>query len=420
MSTWNQTCPLWKPSLQGRFVPSEFRVFGANLSNAIRLQKPLACGNQTGINRNGYETAQNFSMNAIELKNIAKSFGSHTVISQLDLAIAQGEFMVLVGPSGCGKSTLLRLLAGLEAPTNGKIVLFGRDATNLPPRKRDLAMVFQNYALYPHMTVEANLGFALKLDRRPKAEIRVRVLEIAQMLRLEDHLIKKPSQLSGGQKQRVAIGRALARKPHLILFDEPLSNLDIQLRVKMRTEIAQLHRQLGATIVYVTHDQVEAMTLASRVAVLHNGRLEQVGTPKEVYHYPATDFVASFFGSPPMNLVHARRETLDLLAEQNVPIPTAAHKIGFRPEDTSLTRGPVVRQNEDMQKGPVIVEGRVSLVELLGSKALVHVTTSSWESVTLEVPENKVVPLDTRVSVHAPAAQLTFFGERGERLTSQP
>ncbi|HZP90841.1 MAG TPA: sn-glycerol-3-phosphate ABC transporter ATP-binding protein UgpC, partial [Actinomycetota bacterium] len=245
-------------------------------------------------------------MAKIVLDGVTKVFGSDVVaVNDLSLEIGDGEFMVLVGPSGCGKSTILRILAGLEEVTAGEVYIGDRQVTDLPPKDRDVAMVFQNYALYPHMTVEQNLGFGLKLRRMPKSEIKARVTDAARILGLEPLLDRKPAALSGGQRQRVAMGRAMVREPQAFLMDEPLSNLDAKLRVQMRASLAKLHDTLKTTTVYVTHDQIEAMTLGHRVAVLREGVLQQVDTPQNLYNHPANLFVAAFIGSPPMNLVGA-------------------------------------------------------------------------------------------------------------------
>ena len=245
-------------------------------------------------------------MAKIVLDGVTKTFGNEVIaVNDVSLEIGDGEFMVLVGPSGCGKSTILRLLAGLEDVTAGEIFIGDRQVTDLPPKERDIAMVFQNYALYPHMSVEQNIGFGLRLSKTPKAELRQRVREVATILGLEPLLHRKPAELSGGQRQRVAMGRAMVREPQGFLMDEPLSNLDAKLRVQMRAELARLHDRLNTTTVYVTHDQVEAMTLGQRVAVLRDGVLQQVNTPQNLYRHPANLFVAAFIGSPPMNLIEA-------------------------------------------------------------------------------------------------------------------
>ncbi|PZP48368.1 MAG: sugar ABC transporter ATP-binding protein [Azospirillum brasilense] len=245
-------------------------------------------------------------MAELRLRNVTKSFGDTSVIRGVDLEVRNGEFMVFVGPSGCGKSTLLRLIAGLEMVTDGQVLIDGQDVTRLPASDRGLAMVFQSYALYPHMSVRQNMGFALENMRLPKAEVTARVERAAQMLQLAPYLDRKPRALSGGQRQRVAIGRAIVRDPKIFLFDEPLSNLDAELRVATRKELAALHAEIGGTMIYVTHDQVEAMTLADRIVVLRGGLIEQVGTPLELYNNPANLFVAGFIGSPKMNALPAR------------------------------------------------------------------------------------------------------------------
>jgi ABC-type sugar transport system ATPase subunit len=245
-------------------------------------------------------------MSGLELRNVVKRFGDVTVVQQMDLSIAEGEFLVLLGESGCGKSTTLRMIAGLEEVTEGRIFIAGRDVTDLAPMARDIAMVFQNYALYPHMNVGQNMSFALSLAGRPQAEIDAKVLAAARVLNMEELLARKPKELSGGQRQRVAIGRAIVREPKVFLFDEPLSNLDAKLRAHMRAELALLHARLGKTTVYVTHDQIEAMTLASRIVIFDKGRIQQVGTPSEVFTRPASLFVAGFIGTPTMNFFKAR------------------------------------------------------------------------------------------------------------------
>ncbi len=259
-------------------------------------------------------------MTALKLDHIDKDFGKVKVLKDISLAVDKGEFVVFVGPSGCGKSTLLRVIAGLEDATRGTVQIAERDVTNTPPAKRGIAMVFQSYALYPHLTVEGNMGLALKQAGETKQVIAERITGASTMLALDDYLKRRPSELSGGQRQRVAIGRALVRQPDLFLFDEPLSNLDAALRLHMRVEIARLHRDLGATIIYVTHDQTEAMTLADRIVVLRDGRVEQVGSPMDLYNDPDNQFVAGFIGSPSMNflpaaMLGAKGETLGIRPE---------------------------------------------------------------------------------------------------------
>jgi multiple sugar transport system ATP-binding protein len=306
----------------------------------------------------------------IRIESVTKEFGrSVAAVDDVSLEVADGEFMVLVGPSGCGKSTLLRLIAGLEEATAGRILIDGRDVTDAAPRERDIAMVFQSYALYPHMTVRQNLGYGLKVRRTGKAETRKRVEEVARVLRLEELLDRRPAQLSGGQRQRVAMGRAVVRDPAAFLMDEPLSNLDAKLRVSMRAELASLHARLGATTVYVTHDQVEAMTLGQRVAVMRAGRIQQVDTPHVLYRAPRNLFVAAFIGSPAMNLVAARIDG-DRIEFGGYRIPLGAHRpeladgdvvLGIRPEcfeDGAFADSDLPRLDVD-----------VAVVEDLGSDA---------------------------------------------------
>lgn len=289
-------------------------------------------------------------MGSIRLEKVSKHFGEHAVIPSIDLEINEGEFVVFVGPSGCGKSTLLRLIAGLEDVTSGRILIDGEDATDKPPAKRGLAMVFQSYALYPHMSVRNNIGFPLKMADVDKAEIDRKVEDAAKILNLTDYLDRKPRALSGGQRQRVAIGRAIVRNPECFLFDEPLSNLDAALRVNMRLEITELHQQLDATSIYVTHDQVEAMTMADKIVVLRAGNIEQVGSPLELYRKPANLFVAGFIGSPKMNFVTGKD------AEGY-----KAHTIGVRPEHLTLSTESGTWQ------------GKVVVAEHLGSDTFLHI-----------------------------------------------
>jgi multiple sugar transport system ATP-binding protein len=278
-------------------------------------------------------------MASVTLQGVRKSFGTTEVVHGVDITIADGEFCVLVGPSGCGKSTLLRMVAGLEEISGGEVRIGERLVNRVPPKERDIAMVFQNYALYPHMTVYDNMAFSLKLAGRPDAEVRSRVADAAQILGLDEYLKRYPRQLSGGQRQRVAMGRAIVRKPQVFLFDEPLSNLDAKLRVAMRTEIKALHQRLTTTSVYVTHDQIEAMTMADRIVVMNAGRVEQIGTPLELYDDPANLFVAGFIGSPAMNILPGRMNGGAVSLAQGIDIavnkPLAAGRevlVGVRPE----------------------------------------------------------------------------------------
>ena len=292
-------------------------------------------------------------MATLELKSVTKSFGIAKVLHGIDLAIRDKEFVVFVGPSGCGKSTLLRIIAGLEESTSGQILIGGRDVSRDAPVDRGIAMVFQSYALYPHLSVYENIAFPLRVQKLPEPQVKAKVEQAAGILQLTDKLQLRPGQLSGGQRQRVAIGRSIVRNPEVFLFDEPLSNLDAALRGDMRVELSQLHRQLGATMVYVTHDQIEAMTMADRIVVLNKGRVEQFGTPMELYHHPQTRFVATFIGQPNMNLVPATvlgREAAGLAVElaggHRMVIPVAGDaavgskvEVGLRPENVELAQG---------------------------------------------------------------------------------
>lgn len=318
-------------------------------------------------------------MSAIELKSIRKQFGTNKpVIDNLFLNVQDGEFLVLVGPSGCGKSTTLRMIAGLEEVTAGEIYISAKLVNNVPPKDRDIAMVFQNYALYPHMTVFDNMAFGLKLRKYPKKDIQQRVREAADILEITELLDRKPKQLSGGQRQRVALGRAIVRKPKVFLFDEPLSNLDAKLRVQMRTEIKKLHQRLATTMIYVTHDQVEAMTMGSRIAVMKTGVIHQLDTPINIYKEPADLFVAGFIGSPAMNFIAATVTTEKQLhsADTKITLPIP-HQVadqlqnqpgreiimGIRPEDFCIQRN---------SKGDFRIRANLELVEPLGSESILY------------------------------------------------
>ncbi len=325
-------------------------------------------------------------MAEVNLDGLRKSFGAHEIIGGVDLSIADGEFCVFVGPSGCGKSTLLRMIAGLERASGGRVSIGGRDVTALEPAARRVSMVFQSYALYPHMTVAENIGFGLKMTGYSRAVIAEHTAKAAKLLQLEPLLQRKPAQLSGGQRQRVAIGRAIVRDPDVFLFDEPLSNLDASLRVQMRVEIANLHKSLGATMIYVTHDQVEALTMADKIVVLRAGKIEQVGGPLDLYHQPANMFVASFIGSPSMNLIPVtvkRRDgaaILTLAGEHQVPLD-----VGFLPavDSGTLTLG-VRPENISLEAGDIALAGVIRLVERLGSETMLHVTLADGESVVVK------------------------------------
>jgi multiple sugar transport system ATP-binding protein len=343
----------------------------------------------------------------LELSRVVKRFDETTILHGIDLRVEDGEFIVFVGPSGCGKSTLLRVISGLESPTSGDILIDGINVNAVSAAHRGCAMVFQSYALYPHMTVYDNMAFGLENLGEDKAQIQAKVQSAAAQLRLQDLLQRKPTQLSGGQRQRVAIGRAIVRQPKLFLFDEPLSNLDAELRVSMRSELRELHARLQATMVYVTHDQVEAMTLADRIVVLRDGKIEQVGTPLALYNRPANVFVAGFIGSPRMNFFPA--EVLRQSAN-SLPLPANAHTVGLRPEHVLLD-----------EAGPL--EYRVQQVEQMGSTSLLRGTLagSTRESQTpahFEVVSNgqTSVKAGQTVRLSMPPAALHFFDEQGVRL----
>lgn len=331
-------------------------------------------------------------MGALTLTNVAKSFGATDVIKGVDLQVEDGEFCVFVGPSGCGKSTLLRMIAGLEDVTGGDVKLDGVRINDLAPAKREIAMVFQSYALYPHLTVRDNMGLALKQAGVPKAEIAAATEKAAAMLSLDALMGRRPSELSGGQRQRVAIGRAIVRTPKLFLFDEPLSNLDAALRVQTRIEIAKLHRDLGATMIYVTHDQVEAMTLADKIVVLRAGRVEQVGRPMDLYNDPDNTFVAGFIGSPQMNFL------------KGGPLGLRSDTLGIRPEH--LTLGAEGGQ----------IAGRVSHVERLGGETLVYVHTEDQGLLTVRLFGEHHHAVDSVVTLGIDHTRAFHFDAAGLRL----
>ena len=318
-------------------------------------------------------------MSGVTLSNITKKYGEVQVIHGIDLEIKDGEFCVFVGPSGCGKSTLLRMVAGLEDTTGGAISIGARDVTREDPARRGVAMVFQTYALYPHMTVQENMGFGLRMNGYPKAEIAQKVAEASRILKLDDYLKRKPAALSGGQRQRVSIGRAIVRGPEVFLFDEPLSNLDAELRVEMRVEIARLHKEIGATMIYVTHDQVEAMTLADKIVVLRGGVIEQVGAPMDLYRDPDNKFVAGFIGSPAMNFLSAVVKNglvnvpgLETSVDLPVTLPAegTAVEIGLRPEHLTLD--------------PTGTTHRIEMTESLGGVSYAYLKGTSGEKIVVE------------------------------------
>jgi len=323
-------------------------------------------------------------MSEVVLENVCKRYeGGALAVEGVSLTVREGEFLVLVGPSGCGKSTTLRMVAGLEDITSGRISIGGVCVNSLPPKDRDIAMVFQNYALYPHMTVFENMAFGLRLRRVPRAEIAARVQEAAEILGLRDYMRRLPKQLSGGQRQRVAVGRAIVRKPKVFLFDEPLSNLDAKMRVEMRGELTRLHRRLGATMIYVTHDQVEAMTMSDRIVVMDKGRVQQVAPPLEVYRNPANLFVAGFIGTPPMNTL--RRD---------------GRVMGFRPEAMALC---------DASAAGDVVGGTVDVVEPMGAETFVQFITAAGERVVARVAPDTAFRPGAAVAFRVAAEHVRWF-----------
>jgi multiple sugar transport system ATP-binding protein len=365
-------------------------------------------------------------MSDLTLKAVGKSFGAVDIIQSIDLAVADGEFVVFVGPSGCGKSTLLRLIAGLDRPTRGAIHIDGRDVTQVPAADRGLAMVFQSYALYPHMTVRQNLAFGLENTKTPKAEIDERVAEAARMLEIEKLLLRRPGQLSGGQRQRVAIGRAIVRRPGIFLLDEPLSNLDAELRVVMRAELAALQNRLSATMIYVTHDQVEAMTLADRIVVLRAGKIEQVGAPLDLYNRPANRFVAGFIGSPHMNFLSGKLadgargenetrialdggETIALPVAHGGLAPGAAVTLGIRPQHFTI--------GGDTGSG-MGIPAEVTLVEALGSDTVVHATAPGYARILAALPGQLSFRKGERIRLQPEPSSIHLFDAEGLRLAA--
>ena len=355
----------------------------------------------------------------LKIEGVRKSFGDQEVIRGVDLSVSHGEFLVFVGPSGCGKSTMLRLITGLEDVSEGRIFIDGRDVTRDKPSKRGVAMVFQSYALFPHMTVEQNIGFGLRLSKVPKETISRRVAETAAILQVEDLLSRKPRQLSGGQRQRVAIGRSIIGNPKVFLFDEPLSNLDAALRVQMRLEVARLHKRLGTTVVYVTHDQTEAMTLADRIVVLNNGVIEQTGSPIELYERPVNKFVASFIGSPAMNFLEGELANADGAMELRIgtasikaarlssmaalPMPVA---FGIRPEHIQIVGA------DDGQ-----LQAKIEIVEKLGSESVVYFQTGiSHTPLVVRAPPGLPLAPGGNAGLRFDLENMHLFGTDGRAL----
>ena len=352
-------------------------------------------------------------MATLELKGLTKVYEGGTVgVDKLNLTLEDGGFLVIVGPSGCGKTTTLRMIAGLEDITSGELLIDGKVMNNVPPKDRDIAMVFQNYALYPHMSVFDNMAFGLKLRKVPKDVIKQKVIQAAKILGIEELLDRKPKQLSGGQRQRVAMGRAIVREPKVFLFDEPLSNLDAKMRVQMRVELKLLQKKLGTTTVYVTHDQVEAMTLATKIAVMNKGKLQQAGTPSEIYFKPANRFVAEFIGSPSMNFLKAKYQDGKVITPNNLvitpPFDLGTHEeieIGIRPQDLKVIR--------DIKEGVNRVSGRIEVIEDLGSERFGYIS----------IPDARIIarlPSDVgegdNVGVVFEPELCHFFDKEGNRI----
>lgn len=373
-------------------------------------------------------------MASVKMRNINKYYGNFHALIGVDLDIADGEFVVFVGPSGCGKSTLLRTLAGLEGSYTGLMEIGGRDISGAAPSDRGVAMVFQSYALYPHMSVHDNMDFGMKVNNVPKPEREQRIGNAARILQLEPYLDRKPAHLSGGQRQRVAIGRAIVREPDVFLFDEPLSNLDAKLRVQMRIELEALHKQLGATMIYVTHDQVEAMTMADKIVVLNGGRIEQVGTPMELYHTPATRFVADFIGSPSMNFLPVSLQADGIkghygAAEIRLPEGMRAGgsdkvTLGIRPEHLDLTNATgktTARRAADgrVQTAAGALRGKVAVKETLGGETILYVDTTEGDRVTVKVDGETEVDRGTPVTVSIPLERIHLFDADGKTLTNR-
>ena len=348
-------------------------------------------------------------MGSIQIQQLTKSFGDTQVLKGIDLDIKDGEFLILVGPSGCGKSTLMNSIAGLEEVTSGDILIDGANVTSLSPKERDIAMVFQSYALYPHMTVRENMGFGLKMSKVPSNEIDQKVNEAASILHLEEYLDRKPKTLSGGQRQRVAIGRSIVRGPEVFLFDEPLSNLDAELRVEMRVEISRLHRELGTTIIYVTHDQVEAMTLADKIVVLKDGLIQQVGSPLSLYDDPENVFVAGFIGSPTINFVQGRvngakiivpsLESLKLNAPKDIDSNQSELLIGLRPQHIQISG------SGDLE---------VEFTEALGDVSYLYLKTPNGERIVVESRDDKLPKTAAKVGIKVDTSRALLFDPKTE------
>ncbi|MGB8812170.1 MAG: sn-glycerol-3-phosphate ABC transporter ATP-binding protein UgpC [Paracoccaceae bacterium] len=350
-------------------------------------------------------------MAEVRLSGVNKFYGASQALYDVSLEIADGEFAVFVGPSGCGKSTLLRCIAGLEPISDGVVSIGGQDVSSLAPSERSVAMVFQSYALYPHMTVRENMDFGMKVNNFPADDRKRRIAEAARILQLGDYLDRKPGQLSGGQRQRVAIGRAIVKNPKVFLFDEPLSNLDAKLRVQMRVELEALHRDLKATMIYVTHDQVEAMTMADKIVVLNAGRIEQVGSPMDLYHRPQSEFVAGFIGAPSMNFLDVGAQNGRVLCEGKVlelaTPPTPAARLGIRPEHLII-----------LPEGQGDLPATVTLRETLGGDAYLYVRSASGQQIVVRAEGDTALNHGDRIGLGLPLARLHLFGAGGRTLVS--
>lgn len=358
-------------------------------------------------------------MTGVTLKSVDKVFGSTKIIDNISMDIAQGEFAVFVGPSGCGKSTLLRMIAGLEETSGGTIEIEGRDVTQTEPAQREVAMVFQSYALYPHLTVFDNMAFSLRLAKAPKQQVIKQVNEAARILKIEEQLDKKPSKLSGGQRQRVAIGRAIVRQPKVFLFDEPLSNLDAELRVQMRLELALLHKQLGSTMIYVTHDQVEAMTLADKIFVLRGGVVQQSGTPLALYDDPANQFVAGFIGSPAMNFLSATVSAATSDGILAVIEGSDDQTLAAQLTNTTLEAGQKVTlgiRPEHLQIGEQGLGTTVKMTENLGGVAYLHARLKGGQNIVIERRGERQSHQNESITVWAEARHVLVFDQNGQRL----
>jgi multiple sugar transport system ATP-binding protein len=364
-------------------------------------------------------------MSGVILDKIVKKYGAMQVVHGIDLQIEPKEFVVLVGPSGCGKSTTLRMIAGLEEITDGTLTIAGRKVNNVAPKDRDVAMVFQNYALYPHLTVAENIAFGLRIRKEPKDKIKTAVAEVAEILGLTEYLERRPADLSGGQRQRVAMGRAIVRHPEVFLFDEPLSNLDAKLRTQMRAEIKRLHKRLGVTSIYVTHDQIEAMTLADRIVVMRDGRIEQIGTPMDLFNNPVNTFVAGFIGSPPMNQINGMLEdeggkSIAVLSDgARVALPVLDEikggsgkevTVGIRPEHISIEK----------IEGAAAIPVSIDLIETLGSEALLHTHVAGVPFVIKVETHGDISQLDAVDTIYIDAALVKVFDAKTGNVFGLP